>query len=91
MAKVKIKTGDKVLVIAGDDKKKEGVVKAISHKKNIVIVEGVNIIKRAVKPEHNNNENFLKIERPIHLSKVKLVKSGEKKAEKKVKKESKKG
>ena len=86
MAKVKIKTGDKVLVIAGDDKKKEGVVKAISRKKNIVIVEGVNIIKRAVKPEHNNNENFLKVERPINLSKVKLVKSGEKKAKKKVKK-----
>lgn len=86
MAKVKIKTGDKVLVISGDDKKKEGIVKAISHKKNIVIVEGVNIIKRAVKPEHNNNENYLKIERPINLSNVKLVKSADKKNSKKEKK-----
>lgn len=86
MAKVKIKTGDKVLVISGDDKKKEGVVKAISYKRNVVIVEGVNIIKRAVKPEHNNNENYLKIERPIDLSKVKLVKSADKKDNKKEKK-----
>ena len=86
MAKVKIKTGDKVLVISGDDKKKEGIVKAISHKKNVVIVEGVNIIKRAVKPEHNNNENYLKIERPINLSNVKLVKSADKKNSKKEKK-----
>ena len=69
MAKVKIKTGDKVLVISGDDKKKEGIVKAISHKKNIVIVEGVNIIKRAVKPEHNNNENYLKIEKDNYRKK----------------------
>ena len=37
------------------------------------------VIKRAVKPEHNNNENYLKIERPIFISKVKLINSTDKK------------
>ena len=85
MSKVKIKTGDVVAVISGDDKKKQGVVKYIFRKKNSIIVEGVNMIKRAVKPEHNNNKNYLEIEKPIHISNVKLVKSSEKKNSKKSK------
>jgi large subunit ribosomal protein L24 len=75
MAKMKIKKGDKVRVIAGDDKGKEGIVIQVLPKKNKVIVEGVNIVKKAVKPsEKNGNKGgFEEIEMPIHVSNVKKV------------------
>ena len=50
MSTVKIKKGDTVKVIAGADKDKEGKVIAVNHKKNTVIVEGVNIITKHTKP-----------------------------------------
>lgn len=49
-----IKTGDKVRVIAGKDKGKEGTVKSVFAKTNRVIVEGVNKIQKHQKPNNAN-------------------------------------
>ena len=83
--KIFVKKGDEVVVISGKEKGKKGVIKHISPKIGAVIVEGLNMVKRAVRPEQNNNENYRNFERPMHVSKVKLVKPVERKnKEKKV-------
>ncbi|MDR0746551.1 MAG: 50S ribosomal protein L24 [Helicobacteraceae bacterium] len=72
MAKFKIKRGDKVVVIAGDDKGREGEVLRVLPKKSQVIVRGCNAAKKAVKPSENNKEGgFISKELPIHISNVK--------------------
>ena len=58
--KYKIKKGDEVKVIAGDDKGKVAKVLAVLPKKGQVIVEGVKVAKKAVKPsEKNPNGGFI--------------------------------
>ena len=93
---MKIKTGDKVTVIAGANKGKEGkIIKVLDNK---VIVEGVNIVTKHIKPKNNNgNGEIVKTEAPIHRSNVRVVESAKakktthKKEEKKdVKKSTKK-
>ena len=70
---MKIKVGDNVKVIAGADKGKTGKVTKTLKKQNRVIVEGVHIVKRHVKPNRmNETGGILKIEAPIHVSNVKL-------------------
>ncbi len=88
--KVKFKKGDDVIVISGKDKGKKGVVKFVFPKTDMILIEGVNVIKRAVKPEHNNNQNFLKREKPIHLSNVAFASVKSVNKEKNVKKNVKK-
>ena len=56
MATLKIKKGDTVKVIAGKDKDKEGKVISINRKKNTVLVEGVNMITKHVKPSMANQQ-----------------------------------
>jgi large subunit ribosomal protein L24 len=74
MAKLKIKKGDKVEIIAGDDKGKSGVVKAVFPKDSKVIVEGCKLIKKAVKPnDERPNGGFDTKEAPIHVSNVRLA------------------
>lgn len=69
-----IKTGDKVKVITGKDKGKEGVVKAVFPKKNRVIVEGANMMKKHQKPStFEPNGGILETEAPIHASNVMLI------------------
>ena len=87
-SKVKVKKGDEVVIISGNHKGKKGAVKFVFPKIGAVVVEGVNIVKRAVKPQHNNNENFLKREKPILISKVRILKAGAKKVAKKSVKKS---
>ncbi len=69
---MKIKTGDKVTVIAGANKGKEGkIIKVLGDK---VIVEGVNIVTKHIKPKNNNgNGEIVKTEAPIHRSNVKVI------------------
>lgn len=71
---MKIKTGDKVTVIAGANKGKEGkVIKVLGDK---VIIEGVNIVTKHIKPKNNNgNGEIVKTEAPLHRSNVKVVES----------------
>lgn len=88
---MKIKVGDEVLVIAGKDKGKTGkVIKTLKNEEKLV-VEGINIVKKHVKPNNTNDKGgIFDIEAPIHVSNVKKVEA-EKKASKntKTKKESK--
>lgn len=72
--KFKIKKGDEVQIIAGDDKGKKGVVKAVFPKTSKVLVEGCKLAKKAVKPsEENPNGGFITKEMPIDISNVKKV------------------
>ncbi|BDG34211.1 50S ribosomal protein L24 [Parageobacillus sp. VR-IP] len=66
-----VKKGDKVQVISGKDKGKQGVILAAFPKKNRVIVEGVNIVKKHAKPSQANPQGgIITKEAPIHVSKV---------------------
>ncbi|MCI6989151.1 MAG: 50S ribosomal protein L24 [Campylobacter sp.] len=72
--KFKIKKGDEVKIIAGDDKGKTGIVKAVFPKKSQVIVEDCNVAKKAVKPTQDNPQGgFTNKEMPIHISNVAKV------------------
>jgi large subunit ribosomal protein L24 len=75
MAKTfKIKKGDTVMVIAGDDKGTTGEVLEVLTKKEAVIVAGCKMAKKAVKPSEQNKEGgFDNVEMPIHISNVKKV------------------
>jgi large subunit ribosomal protein L24 len=75
MAKTfKIKKGDTVMVIAGDDKGTTGEVLQVLTKKEAVIVAGCKMAKKAVKPSEQNKEGgFANVEMPIHISNVKKV------------------
>ena len=69
-----IKTGDKVRVIAGKDKGKEGNVKQIFAAQNRVIVEGINMVKKLQKPSNANpNGGVIETEAAINASNVMLI------------------
>ena len=77
MAMMKNKKDDLVKVIAGKDKGKEGKVMAVNHKKNTVIVEGVNMITKHTKPSpQNQNGGIVNQEAPIHASNVMYIHKG---------------
>ncbi|ECP9543607.1 TPA: 50S ribosomal protein L24 [Campylobacter jejuni] len=72
--KLKIKKGDSVKVIAGDDKGKTGKVLAVYPKTLKVVVEGCKIAKKAIKPsEKNPNGGFINKEMPMDISNVAKV------------------
>lgn len=82
---MKIKVGDMVQVITGSNKGKEGKVLNILKKDNRVVIEGVNLVKKHVKPNASNETGgILEVEAPIHISNVKVINKKE------VKKEAKK-
>lgn len=56
MANIKLKKGDKVVVIAGKDKGKEGKILLVDRKKRRVIVEGINMISKHTKPSPANQQ-----------------------------------
>ncbi len=69
---MKLKTGDKVTVIAGADKGKTGKILKVLDEQ--VIVEGVHIVKKHIKPKYNNGTGEIReTEAPIHRSNVKVV------------------
>ena len=71
---MKIKTGDLVVVISGDEKGKQGKVLKVLPSESCVVVEGINIVKKHVKPNQNNTKGSI-VEKPnkIHISNVALV------------------
>ena len=70
---MKIKVGDNVKVLAGKDKGKEGKVIKTLKKDNKVVVEGINMVKKHVKPRGMNEVgSIIDVEAPIHASNVKL-------------------
>ena len=71
---MKIKKDDKVVVLAGKDKGKQGKVLVADPKGGKVIVEGVNVATKHQKPQGQNKEGgIIKIETPVYVSKVQLV------------------
>jgi len=77
MTKIKIKKGDTVRVIAGADKGSEGKIIAVNRKKNTVLVEGVNMISKHMKPSPANPQGgIVRQEGPIHVSNVMYVSEG---------------
>ena len=89
---MKIKKGDKVKVIAGDDKGVVAEVVAALPRSNRVIVEGVNVVKKHEKPSNANLDGgIVNKELPISVSNVKLVDDKKKKTAKKSAKKNVKG
>ena len=79
---MKLKVGDKVEVISGSDKGKTGKIIKTLRSENKVIVEGVNIVKKHLKPKNNNgNGEIVEREAPIHVSNVKVLDKKETKKE----------
>ena len=78
MATMKIKKGDMVRVIAGGDVNNEGKVIAVDKKNNTVTIEGVNMVKRHVKPSMANQAGgIIEQEAPIDASNVMLLHNGQ--------------
>ena len=78
---MKIVKGDKVVVIAGKDKGKEGIVQAVYPKVNKVVVEGVNVHKKHKKPTQQNPEgSVVEMYVPIDASNVAIIDPKTKKA-----------
>lgn len=66
-----VKKGDKVKILTGKDRGKEGVILQVFPKKERVLVEGVNMIHKHAKPSQDNPQGgILNIEAPIHVSNV---------------------
>ncbi|MEP7195752.1 MAG: 50S ribosomal protein L24 [Saprospiraceae bacterium] len=71
--KIKIKKGDKVQVIAGSNRGQLGeVIEIITHQ-NRAVVEGVNIVKKHMKPTNNNPGGIVEMPAPMHISNLSLL------------------
>ena len=68
-----LKVGDKVIVIAGSNKGKEGTIKKVLKKENRVIIEGINLVKKHQKGNGQESGGILEIEAPIHASNVMII------------------
>ncbi len=78
--KIRIKKGDTVVVLSGKYKGKTGKVLATHPRENKVTVEGINIVKKAVKPSRSNPQGgILDITKPMWVSKVAIVEPTSKK------------
>jgi len=72
--KTGIKRGDTVYILTGKDKGKEGKVLEVIYKRGLVVVEKVNMVKKAVRPTQQMPQGgIIEIESPIHISNVKLI------------------
>lgn len=73
-AKLNIRKGDTVKVIAGDSKGQQGKVLSVNKATNRVIVEGLNMVSKHTKPNATNTEGgIIKKEAPMHISNVMLI------------------
>lgn len=68
-----LKKGDKVIVIAGSNKGKEGKILKTLKTSNKIIVEGINLIKKHKKANGNETGGIVEMEAPIHASNVMIV------------------
>ncbi|MGB5982200.1 MAG: 50S ribosomal protein L24 [Nonlabens sp.] len=76
MSKIKLKTGDTVKVIAGENKNQQGTITRIFRDKNKAIVEGVNMVSKHQKPSASNPQGgIVKMEAPLHISNLSLMDS----------------
>lgn len=71
---MKLRKGDEVLVISGEDRGKRGKVLKVVREKNRVVVEGVNFIRRHTRPSQSNPQGgIVEREAAMHASNVMLV------------------
>ena len=70
---IKIKKGDQVIVISGDDKGKVGTVLKAMPAVHKVLVEGVNLVKRHTKPTQQSAGGIFDKEKPVDVSNVALI------------------
>ncbi|MBI9097349.1 MAG: 50S ribosomal protein L24 [Spirochaetaceae bacterium] len=72
--KYKLKKGDQVKLIAGKDKGKTGLVLKVDRENGKVLVEGLNIVKKTVKPKSQGEKgNIVEVEAAIHISNVMII------------------
>lgn len=75
MAKLRVKKGDVIQVIAGKNKGKRGVVKKVMPQESKVVVENVNVVTRHIRPDYRYPNGSFTKEMPIHVSNVAIVDS----------------
>ncbi len=74
MAGLKVRKGDRVQVLSGKDKGKQGVVSRVMPKQNRVIVDGINVSRRHQKPRTMNEPGgIIDKDMPIHVSNVAVI------------------
>ena len=74
MNSMNVKKGDKVKIIAGKDKGKESTIIRSLPQKQRVVVEGANMMKKAMRPTQQNPQGgIMSVEAPIHVSNVMVV------------------
>ena len=76
MSKLKIKRGDRVVVIAGKDKGKQGKILRVDREKSRVVVEGLNMISKHTKPRGQEQGGIMKREAAMHASNVMYIHNG---------------
>jgi large subunit ribosomal protein L24 len=69
-AKLKIRKGDRVVVLTGRDKGKSGEVVRVMRKDARVVVQGVNVVKRHTRPSRTEAGGIIEKEAPVHISNV---------------------
>ena len=75
--KFHVRSGDRVKVISGAHKGAEGTIVQVVTKTQRVVIEGVNMIKKAVRPSQDRPQGgFIEKESSIHISNVKLLERG---------------
>ncbi|NIT03825.1 50S ribosomal protein L24 [Candidatus Saccharibacteria bacterium] len=70
---MKIKKGDKVKILSGKDRGREGEVLRVIPKEAKVVVSGLNIVKRTTPKTQERAGGFVEVEAPLHISKVSVV------------------
>ena len=77
----KIRKGDRVVVLSGKDRGREGVVSAVFPKKGTCLVDGVNVAKKHQAPRSETDPGgIIEIDLPLPLSRVAVVSPGDGKA-----------
>jgi large subunit ribosomal protein L24 len=67
---MRLKVGDNVIVVAGKDKGKKGVITKVMREENRVVVDGVNVMKKHRKARQEGAENIIEFSAPVHASNV---------------------
>ncbi len=71
---MKIKKGDKIKIIAGKDRGREGVVDQVLPKEKAVVIPGLNIYKKAIRPKKEQDKGgIVDVARPLAVAKVMLL------------------
>ncbi len=74
MSKMRLRKGDRVYIVSGKDKGKEGKILRRDVAKDTIVVENINIVTKSSRPNQKNPRGgFLKMEAPINASKAMLV------------------